>query len=176
MNDRRSDDDRLPDDLIPGRDDDRDDSAPETVVPRQPYPGVHGGVPFHHEHDDEVEEADEARRLRVDPNLPTPELRPATLGDAGGQGLLMIVRDADGGIVEADGSWRPDDPEMRRDAVVDAFPEGSTTTFDGVRIDGRDEATAEKVRLEVVVRRVSEYAYDDGTRHAVVSFVPSDMR
>jgi len=175
VNDGRYDDDRVPKDVIPGRDDgDRDDAVPEDVVPSQPYPGVQGGVPFHHDQDGDVE--DDPLLLRLDPDLPTPELRPATLGDADGHGLLMVVRDADGGLVEAEGSWRPDDSEMSLDAVSDAFPEGSTTTFHGARIEGRDEATAEDVQLEVVVRRVAEYAYDDGTRHAVVNFVPSDMR
>ncbi len=174
MNDRRSDDEKIPNDAIPGRDD-GDDAAPERVVPTQPYPGVQGGVPFHHDEEGDVEEEGDALLLRVDPNLPTPELRAATLGDIEGQGLLMALRDADGGLVEANGSWRPDDPEMSLDQVRDTFPEGSTTPFGGVRIEGRDEATAEEVELQVVVRSVAEYTYDDGTRHAVVNFVPSDM-
>lgn len=176
MHDGRSDDDRLPDGLIPGRDDDdRDDAVPESVVPSQPYPGVQGGVPFHHDRDGDAPEEDGPRTLRVDPDMPTPELRAGTLGDIEGQGLLMVARDAAGGLVEADGTWRPDDREMSGDELRDVFGGGSTTTFDGVRIEGRDEATAEHVRVEVVVRRVAEYTYDDGTRHAVVSFVPSDM-
>lgn len=175
MNDRRSDDEKIPNDAVPGRENDGDDPVRERVVPSQPYPGVQAGVPFHHDQEADVEEEDDALLLRVDPNLPTPELRPATLGDVQGQGLLMVLRDADGDVVEADGSWRPDDPEMSVDDVRDAFPEGSAKTFEGARIEGRDEATAEDVELEVVVRRVAEYAYDDGTRHAVVNFVPSDM-
>ena len=175
MNDRRPDDEKIPNDAIPGRENEGDDPVPERVVPSQPYPGVQGGVPFHHDEEGDVDEEGDALLLRVDPNLPTPELRAATLGEADGLGLLMVLRDEDGGLIEADGSWRPDDPEMNLEAVRDAFPEGSTTTFEGARIEGRDEATAEGVRLEVVVRRVAEYAYDDGTRHAVVNFVPSDM-
>lgn len=176
MNDGRPDDDRLPDDLIPGRDDDaRHDAGPDTGLPGRPYPGVQGGVPLHQDHDGDAEEEAGPRTLRVDPDLPTPELRAGTLNDVEGQGLLMISRDAGGGIVEADGTWRPDDLEMSLEALHDAFADGSTTTFAGTRIEGRDETTAEHVRIEVVIRRVSEYTYDDGTRHAVVSFGPSDM-
>ncbi len=176
MNDGRSDDDRLPDDLIPGRDDGAEGTDPDPAVPGQPYPGVQGGVPFHHDHDADAGEEGDARTLRLDPDLPAPELRAGALGDAEGQGLLMVVKDRDGGLVEADGTWRPDDMETSLDALRDAFAQGSITTFDGTLIEGRDEATAEHVRVEVVVRRVAEYAYDDGTRHVVVSFVPSDMR
>lgn len=175
MNDGRHDDDWRSKDAIPGRDDGVDDAVPEPV-PSQPYPGVQGGVPFHHEQEPDAEEEGAARVLRVDPDLPIPELRPGTLGDLAGHGLLMVVRDAKGAFVDADGTWRPDDTEMSLDAALDAFPEGSTTTFVGVRIEGRDEATAEDVQLDVVVRRVAEYAYDDGVRHIVVSFVTSDLR
>lgn len=108
----------------------------------------------------------------IDPGLETPELRPAVLGRLEGSGLIVVVRDVDGGLVRADGTWRPADETANLEELRATFPEGSSTMFAGTLVEERDARAAHEVNLEVVIKRHGAYEYEGGGELHVVNFSP----
>jgi hypothetical protein len=152
------------------------DPAEETSLRRGPHEGIQGGAPLSPEEVEEAEsdEAADALRERVEPRLETPELAPATLGGIDGHGVLMIVRDREGAFVEADGTWRPDDPTVTTSQLREQLPEGETATFAGRQLSGRADEAPEEVERAVVVTSHGEYRRDDGSWLRVVNFEPAE--
>lgn len=118
------------------------------------------------------EDVVDPRQERLEPNLDTPDLRPAVLGRLEGMGLLIRVRSADGSVASVDGTWRPSDESASSDELGKAYPEGSVTRFAGTLIETRDEDAAEEVELEVVIRGHGEYEDADGRSLHIVTFEP----
>lgn len=152
------------------------DPAEETSLRRGPHAGIQGGRPLT---PDEVEEAEadeaaDALRERVEPRLSTPELTPATLGGLDGHGVMMIVRDREGRLVDADGSWRPSDPELTLDALRERLPTGQRASYAGREVAGREGGEGEQVERDVVVTSHGEYRLDDGGWLRVVNFQPAE--
>lgn len=107
---------------------------------------------------------------RVEPQQGERPLRPGRLGDREGEGLLIVVRDADGAVVSINGTWRPSDPSLRLDALRAAFPSDQVTRFSGTRIETGNGDDAEEVSLDVVVTRHGEYERQDGGTLRIVNF------
>jgi len=105
---------------------------------------------------------------RIEDDEP-PALRPAVLGRLEGSGLVVVVRDAQGAIVAADGTWQPADASASLDELRRTFPAGSATRFAGSLVDGR---AIREVALDVVIERHGDYAYEDGSPFRVVNFAP----
>jgi hypothetical protein len=114
---------------------------------------------------------DDPRFLRVEPELATPRLRAALLGDFEGFGLLTIIRGENGAIVESDGTWRAEEGVQQADAVLEALPVGTVATFDGTRVEGRQSGSEEQVRVPVVVRGHGRYRDEDDRPLLLVNFV-----
>jgi hypothetical protein len=109
----------------------------------------------------------------ADPSLATPALRPAVLGRLEGTGLIVVVHDDEGDVVDVDGMWRPGDESASHEALRAAFPEGSTTRYAGTRIEGRGEV-GEEVSVDVVIDRHGTYETDDGRTLHLVCFTPRE--
>jgi hypothetical protein len=125
---------------------------PSAVEGEFPPVGLDGGDPVDRIEDDEP-----------------PALRPAVLGRLEGSGLVVVVRDAQGTVVAADGTWQPADTSASLDELRRTFPEGSATRFAGSLVDGR---AIREVALDVVIERHGDYTYEDGTPFRVVNFAP----
>ncbi len=162
-----------------------DEPATGDDVPLDPvagtYGGLYGGSPLGPRPVDHVDNAPgtdddvvDPSQERMNPDLDTPELRPAVLGRLEGIGLIMVVRNADGTVAHADGTWRPGDETASRQELRSTFPEDSITRFAGTLVEARDEDAAKEVSLEVVIRRHGEYDSDDGRTLHIVNFEPRD--
>lgn len=112
--------------------------------------------------------------LHGDPSAPSEEevLGPvATLGGRRGRGELTLLRAADGRLLEARGSWRPDDPEADLDELIEAARERRPVVFRG---PVRDPAGAEggaEVELPARVTGMHRYRDDGGRELLLVNFV-----
>lgn len=143
-------------------------------------PAQHGGVVLAPTQGSPVEEAKadtnlagEPKQQRVD--LPDPPaMEPAVLGRLEGHGILVVVRDADGNVVTADGTWRPADASAQMDELRQTFPEGSTTTYTGRSVESPGDEPARSVDLEVVVTGHGHYDADGQTLR-LVRFEPRQM-
>jgi hypothetical protein len=111
--------------------------------------------------------------LLDEPARASPALRPAVLGQLHGTGLILVVRDDEGDVVDVDGVWRPDDPSAGETDLRTTFPEGSTTGFAGSRLEVRS-GVGEQVDLAVVIDRHGTYATDDGRTLHLVCFTPRE--
>ncbi len=112
---------------------------------------------------------------RVAPKGGERHLRPGRLGEHEGEGLIIVVRDADGAVASVNGTWRPSDPSLRLADLRDAFPAKGVARFSGTRIDTGNGEVAEEVSLDVVVTRHGEYELVDGGTLRVVNFtLPKD--
>ncbi len=158
-----------------------DDAAADPVVPRETFTYVHGGpaarpLPTEEGREDPrpEDDADDALLDRTDPQLQTPKLRPAVLGRLEGLGLIITVRDADGNVASVDGTWRPGDETVSLEELQRTYPQASTVTFTGTRVDARDPSTAEEVSVEVVIERHAEYEQHDGRPLRIVNFSPTE--
>jgi hypothetical protein len=167
----------------------RDGSTPPTDRRTDPdtaidvVPGAHGAVPLAPRHavphgEAEAEAATnlegEPKVDRVDSGEP-PAMRTAVLGRLEGLGLIIVVRDADGNLVAADGTWRPADDSLPLDELRRSFPEGSTTTFAGGLVESPGDRPAHDVNLEIVVTGHGEYEQNDGQTLRLVRFSPRRM-
>jgi hypothetical protein len=112
-------------------------------------------------------------QLPADPGLPTPKLRPAVLGRLEGTGLIVVVRNEAGEVIDVDGTWRPGDESASREELRATFPEGSTTRFVGTRVEARAEV-GEEVSVAVVIDRHGSYETEDGATLHVVTFTPRE--
>ena len=175
---------------VPMTKDPRRDRVPSSEEPVtradlavDPMGGAHGkvrdGTPLGPRPVERVEHAPgtgvdvvDPRQERLEPNLDTPDLRPAVLGRLEGMGLLIRVRSADGSVASVDGTWRPSDESTSSDELGKAYPEGSVTRFAGTLIETRDEDAAEEAELEVVIRGQGEYEDADGRSLHIVTFEP----
>jgi len=150
------------------------DPTTDPNVPVDTYPGVHGGPAFAPKVPTEEtavdDEAEAALVDRVPPRPGTRTLRTARLGDLEGLGLVIVVRDSDGHVVSMDGTWRPNDETVRLEDLQKAFPKGAVVTFAGTQVEAADERSSAEIRMEVVIRRLGEYARDDGRTLRVVNF------
>lgn len=98
-------------------------------------------------------------------------LRPATLGDVAGEGLVTVVRGAEGGLVEANGTFRPEG-HLIKDDLKGIFKIGSSTRFKGVLIDVQPRGeTVHEVEIEVTISSIEEYQNLEGERQLLVNFV-----
>jgi hypothetical protein len=168
----RRDDRFIPDEGVRQTDDPREPAV------RDPVAGVHGEpprVPRRTVADDARSgDSGEGSTDRLDPDLDTPALRPAVLGRLEGLGLITVVHDAAGDVVDVEGSWRPADETATLDELRETFPVGSVTTFAGVLVEGRHDTPAEDVSMQVVIKRHGEYEDDEGRPLRVVNFLPRD--
>ena len=149
------------------------DPTPIDVVPAQ-----HGGVVLAPTQGSPAQEAEadtnlagEPKQQRVDLSDP-PAMETAVLGRLEGLGILVVVRDAEGTVVTADGSWRPADASTHMDELRQAFPEGSTTTYAGRAFESPGDGHATSVDLEVVVTGHGHYEDADGRTLRLVRFEP----
>jgi hypothetical protein len=180
VNDERRDDRPPPNDVI----------TPEAPLDH-PRPGVQGEVPLGpggarpatstEAGGAHVREDEGARVGEVDEEPDVPVLRPAVLGRLEGLGLITVVHDASGALVDADGSWRPADETATLDELRETFPEGSVTTFAGTAVAGRAAVASRRhsgagdVSMQVVIKRHGEYEDHDGRVLRVVNFVPREL-
>ncbi|MDF1522417.1 MAG: hypothetical protein P1P87_06295 [Trueperaceae bacterium] len=165
----------------------RRDGRPPTDTDRHvpdvqldPMLGAQAGFPEHPHPRKHVDAEPGARDDAVDPYqepadpaLATPALRPAVLGRLEGTGLIVVVRDAEGDVVDVDGTWRPGDERASREELRTTFPEGSTARFVGTRVEARGQ-TGEEVNVEVVIERHGTYETDDGRTLHIVAFSPRE--
>jgi hypothetical protein len=153
---------------------------PDTAI--DVVPGAHGVVPLAPghavPHAEAPREAEAQTNLegepkvdRVDSGEP-PAMRTAVLGRLEGVGLIIVVRDADGNVVAADGTWRAVDDSLPLDELRRSFPEGSATTFAGGLVESPGNRPAHDVDLEVVVTGHGEYEQNDGQPLRLVRFSP----
>jgi hypothetical protein len=145
---------------------------------------VPGGRQSHH---GAATEEREAERLRsVDPvesekrevrgeREEVPDLGPARLGDLEGVGLLTVVRDAAGGLIDANGSWREHEPTMTLEELKARLPAGSATTYEGPMVQQQFEGASDHVRVTAVVTRHGEYEDYEGTVIRLVNFVAHEL-
>jgi hypothetical protein len=167
----------------PHRDDRRsiDEPALDHDTTVDPIAGAHGGVQMTPGRVPRADEAppvdrdgDDPRTARSQPHRDTPQERPAVLGRLEGLGLVIVVRDASGGVASVEGTWKPGDESANREELQRTFPEGSTTRYAGTLVESRDESSARDVSVEVVIRHHGEYVADDGRTLHIVNFeVPS---
>jgi hypothetical protein len=101
-------------------------------------------------------------------------LTPAKLGPLSGVGLITVLRDDEGRIVEANGSFRPADERLSPDALDEAFKVGAVVPFEGQLVDQHGKAAAEAVTVEVVITGIDRYTYLDGSKRMLVNFVGKD--
>jgi hypothetical protein len=113
----------------------------------------------------------EPRAERVEQPEP-PVMRTAVLGRLEGLGLIVVVRDSDGHVVAADGTWRSADDSLPLDELRRTFPEGSVTTFAGGVVESPGDRPASDVNLEVVVTGHGDYEQVDGQPLRLVRFSP----
>ena len=98
-------------------------------------------------------------------------LRPATLGDVAGEGIVTVVRGAGGGLVEANGTFRPEG-HLTKDDLEGIFKIGSSTRFKGVLIDVQPRSeTVHEVEIEVTISSIEDYQDLEGERQLLVNFV-----
>ena len=149
------------------------ESTPIDVVPAQ-----HGGVVLAPTEGSPAQEAKadtnlagDPKQQRVDPSDP-PSLETAVLGRLEGLGILVVVRDPDGHVVTADGTWRPADESAQMDELRQAFPEGSTTTYAGRSVESPGDGSTRSVDLEVVVTGHGHYEDTEGRTLRLVRFEP----
>jgi hypothetical protein len=145
-------------------------------------PAAHGNLPLAPRHADPERdpvlgpESDanlegEPRAKRVDQPEP-PAMRTAVLGRLEGLGVLIVVRDSDGNIVAADGTWRSADESLSLDELRRTFPEGSVTTYAGGVVESPGDRPATDLNLEVVVSGHGDYEQTDGQPLRLVRFSP----
>lgn len=118
--------------------------------------------------------AGEPKQRHVDQPDP-PAMETAVLGRLEGLGILVVLRDADGNVVSADGSWQPGDESSQIDDLRQSFPEGSTTTYAGKAIESPGDRHATNVDLEVVVTGHGHYEAADGRTLLLVRFEPRQL-
>jgi hypothetical protein len=162
----------------------RDGTAPsdapprsDTNAPTMPAPGSHGDVlrvPAQGTTSADQRSDAPTARVRGDSDE-APSLRPAVLGRLEGVGLLTVVHDADGKLVDADGSWRPGDETVSMPELEATFPAGLITTFAGTMLEARGAGPARDVSLQVVVTRVGEYEDYEGRPLRIVNFIARDV-
>lgn len=104
-----------------------------------------------------------------------PELGPARLGDLHGIGILTVVRDANGSLVDANGTWREEVPTLSFEELQARLPGGSAMTYEGPMIGRTEGAQSEQVRLQVVVTRHGEYEDYEGNAIRLVNFVAHEL-
>lgn len=145
-------------------------------------PAAHGNLPLAPRHADPERETllgpeseanleGEPRSERVEQPEP-PVMRTAVLGRLEGLGLIVVVRDNDGNVVAADGTWRSADDSLPLDELRRTFPEGSVTTFAGGVVESPGDHPAADVNLEVVVTGHGDYEQTDGQPLRLVRFSP----
>jgi hypothetical protein len=168
-----------------------DPTEPATRDPATTYPGVHGVAPGVHgvpplrpgtPPEEPAERAtadadttDDPRVDRVEPDLDAPRLRRAVLGGLDGHGLIIVVRNAEGGVASIDGTWRAGDSTNTLAELERALPVGSVATFEGMLIESRTPGSSEEVSLEVVIDRHAEYQREEGGVLRIVGFTPRDV-
>jgi len=118
--------------------------------------------------------AGEPKERRVGQGDP-PAMETAVLGRLEGLGILVYVRDANGELVAADGTWRPADDTTSVEELRQRFPEGSTTTYAGVAIESSVDRPDSRVDLEVVVTGHGEYEHAEGPTLRLVRFRPRQL-
>ena len=143
-------------------------------------PGAHGAMPLaprpavapaETEAEAQADLEGEPAVDRVDPGEP-PAMRSAVLGRLEGVGLIVVVRDGDGNLVAADGTWRAADGSLPLDELRRSFPEGMVTTFAGGLVESPGDGPAADARLEVVITGHGDYEQSDGQRLRLVRFTP----
>jgi hypothetical protein len=172
MNDTRRDGRTRPTDRM------TDPDAPIDVVP-----GAHGAMPLAPRPAAAPAETEAAAAAnlegeptvdRVDPGEP-PAMRTAVLGRLEGMGLIVVVRDSDGNMVAADGTWRAADDSLPLDELRRSFPEGMVTTFAGGLVESPGDRPAADTSLEVVITGHGDYEQSDGQRLRLVRFTPRQL-
>jgi hypothetical protein len=160
----------------------RDGTAPTDVPPRSdtpttPAPGTHGDVlrvPAQGTTSADQRSDTLTARVRGDRDE-APSLGPAVLGRLEGRGLITVVHDADGNLVDADGSWRPGDETATMAELEATFPAGSITTYAGTMIESRGDGPSRDVSMQVVITRLGEYEDDAGRPVRIVNFIARDV-
>lgn len=107
---------------------------------------------------------------RVEPQQGERHLQPGRLDEHDGEGLIIVVRDAEGTVASVNGSWRPGDPALGLDDLRATFPVDHVARFEGTRIDTGNGETAEDVSIDVVVTSHGEYEFEDGGTLRIVNF------
>jgi hypothetical protein len=167
------------------RRDGRTNPTAEPDAPIDVLPAAHGNLPLAPRHADpdragllgpesETDLDGEPRTERVDQPEP-PAMRTAVLGRLEGLGLIVVVRDRDGNVVAADGTWRSADESLSLDELRRTFPEGSATTYAGGVVESPGDRPATDANLEVVVTGHGDYDQADGRPLRLVRFSPRHL-
>jgi hypothetical protein len=166
----------------------RDGRTNPTDRPAEPdttfdvLPAVHGTLPLAPRHADPEREGvlgpeseanleGEPRTKRVEQPEP-PAMRTAVLGRLEGLGLIVVVRDNEGNLVAADGTWRSADESLPLDELRRTFPEGSATTYAGGVVESPGDRPPTDANMEVVVTGHGDYEQEDGRPLRLVRFSP----
>jgi hypothetical protein len=169
----------------------RDGRTNPTDRPAEPdatfdvLPAAHGNLPLAPRHaeperervlgpESDANQEGEPRAERVDQPEP-PVMRTAVLGRLEGLGLIVVVRDRDGKVLAADGTWRSADDSLPLDELRRSFPEGSVTTFAGGVVESPGDRPASDVNIEVVVTGHGDYEQMDGQSLRLVRFSPRQV-
>jgi hypothetical protein len=98
-------------------------------------------------------------------------LRPATLGEVTGEGIVTVIRGAEGGLVEANGTFQPEG-HLTKDDLEGIFRIGSSTRYQGVLIDVQPRGeTVHEVEIEVTISSIEDYQDLEGARQLLVNFI-----
>ena len=107
--------------------------------------------------------------------MEAPAMKPATLDGIRGTGIVTILRDADGEVVEANGTFRPADTGGTLDELRGAVAQGRLVLYRGTIIDpAAGDGPHGDVRVEVAVTGVARYRDIEGGERIYVNFVHLD--
>ena len=154
--------------------DDPLDPANDADLPTDQYAPTQGPAPFTPKTVTTPAEAEPdaapAVSERVEPQQGERHLQPGRLDEHDGEGLIIVVRDAEGAVASVNGSWRPGDASLGLDDLRATFPVDHVARFEGTRIDTGNGETAEDVSIDVVVTSHGEYEFEDGGTLRIVNF------